>query len=99
CDNCQTSSTPFWREWESQILCNACGLYLKLHNHHRPVKPTLKTTEKETQCTNCGTSKTPLWRRNAEGFPLCNACGLYLKLHHEQRPLSMKTDTIKKRAR
>ncbi|KAF7728131.1 hypothetical protein EC973_006646 [Apophysomyces ossiformis] len=104
CNNCQTTSTPLWRRSvNDELLCNACGLYYKLHNKHRPkdLKQHSKTEDDVAQpvCFNCGTQKTPLWRRDAEGAPLCNACGLYLKLHQKQRPLSMKTDVIKKRQR
>ncbi|KAF7729139.1 hypothetical protein EC973_004907 [Apophysomyces ossiformis] len=110
CSNCETQNTPLWRRSaDDQLLCNACGLYWKLHNAPRPrnMKPHA-TRGKEvceddqsqiTTCSNCSTTKTPLWRRDIGGAPLCNACGLYLKLHHEKRPLSMKTDVIKKRQR
>ncbi|PWN91853.1 GATA-domain-containing protein, partial [Acaromyces ingoldii] len=38
CANCGTSTTPLWRkDAEGRIICNACGLYYKLHNSHRPV--------------------------------------------------------------
>lgn len=37
CQNCQTTNTPLWRRDENgQVLCNACGLFLKLHGRPRP---------------------------------------------------------------
>ncbi|KAF9904848.1 putative electron transfer flavoprotein subunit [Linnemannia zychae] len=38
CANCRTTTTPLWRrDSEGNTICNACGLYFKLHNVHRPV--------------------------------------------------------------
>lgn len=38
CTNCETTLTPLWRKDDAgEILCNACGLYYKLHNRHRPI--------------------------------------------------------------
>ncbi|KAI9863935.1 MAG: hypothetical protein M1824_005973 [Vezdaea acicularis] len=42
CQNCTTSTTPLWRRDEiGSVLCNACGLFLKLHGRSRPIS--LKT--------------------------------------------------------
>ncbi|PBK75324.1 GATA-domain-containing protein, partial [Armillaria solidipes] len=42
CTNCQTTDTPLWRRSpEGQPLCNACGLFYKLHGVVRPLS--LKT--------------------------------------------------------
>ncbi|KPV78542.1 uncharacterized protein RHOBADRAFT_9314, partial [Rhodotorula graminis WP1] len=46
CAACGTTSTPLWRrDPQGNSICNACGLYYKLHGQHRPVnlkKPTIK---------------------------------------------------------
>ncbi|KAI9363244.1 hypothetical protein BD770DRAFT_469899 [Pilaira anomala] len=42
CSNCNTTTTPLWRRNpEGLALCNACGLFLKLHGVVRPLS--LKT--------------------------------------------------------
>lgn len=39
CFNCGTTITPLWRRDDAgNTICNACGLYYKLHKSHRPVK-------------------------------------------------------------
>ncbi|KAF2273053.1 uncharacterized protein EI97DRAFT_405208 [Westerdykella ornata] len=38
CQNCGTTVTPLWRrDEEGRTICNACGLYHKLHGRPRPV--------------------------------------------------------------
>ena len=38
CTNCSTQTTPLWRRnLENQPLCNACGLFFKLHGVDRPL--------------------------------------------------------------
>lgn len=38
CFNCDTITTPLWRrDDDGNNICNACGLYYKLHSVHRPL--------------------------------------------------------------
>ncbi|KAJ7153056.1 hypothetical protein C8R43DRAFT_831885, partial [Mycena crocata] len=38
CFNCQTTTTSLWRkDDEKNTVCNACGLYHKLHGSARPI--------------------------------------------------------------
>ncbi|XP_022820499.1 transcription factor GATA-4-like isoform X3 [Spodoptera litura] len=38
CTNCQTTTTSLWRRNSlGETVCNACGLYYKLHNINRPL--------------------------------------------------------------
>eukprot|EP00800_Vazella_pourtalesii_P019827 TRINITY_DN6892_c0_g1_i1.p1 TRINITY_DN6892_c0_g1~~TRINITY_DN6892_c0_g1_i1.p1 ORF type:complete len:218 (-),score=34.01 TRINITY_DN6892_c0_g1_i1:27-680(-) len=46
CSNCGTTVTSLWRRKEGQVVCNACGLYYKLHSVDRPLsmkKPCIRT--------------------------------------------------------
>lgn len=38
CSNCHTTTTSLWRRnAHGETVCNACGLYYKLHNINRPL--------------------------------------------------------------
>ncbi|KAI8586619.1 hypothetical protein BDZ88DRAFT_388459, partial [Geranomyces variabilis] len=42
CSNCSTDKTSLWRRnANAEPLCNACGLFFKLHGVNRPIS--LKT--------------------------------------------------------
>ncbi|KAK4083834.1 transcriptional regulator family: GATA type zinc finger [Trichoderma aggressivum f. europaeum] len=104
CVNCFTQTTPIWRQNpEGQPLCNACGLFLKLHGVVRPLNLKTDVIKKQNRGSakplieNKDDTTTPLWRRNSDGQPLCNACGLFLKLHGVMRPIALKRDLMKKR--
>lgn len=45
CFNCKVSKTPLWRRTPDRqhSLCNACGLYYKQYNSHRPLHVRNKT--------------------------------------------------------
>ncbi|EGV60555.1 hypothetical protein PSN45_001682 [Yamadazyma tenuis] len=43
CSNCQTKTTPLWRKSNNgDLLCNACGLFYKLHGVLRPLNTNSK---------------------------------------------------------
>ncbi|KAH8826053.1 hypothetical protein DL96DRAFT_1816503 [Flagelloscypha sp. PMI_526] len=93
CRNCGTTTTPMWRTGVDGPLCNACGLYEKLHKRPRSVG-TKVYQEPERRysgpalsgpCANCETTSTPLWRRGKDDDVLCNACGLYYSNRGEYR--------------
>ncbi|XP_037039370.1 box A-binding factor-like isoform X3 [Bradysia coprophila] len=55
CSNCHTSQTSLWRRNQvGEPVCNACGLYYKLHNVHRPLamkKDTIQTRKRKPKGT------------------------------------------------
>ncbi|KAI5187547.1 hypothetical protein NEHOM01_2262 [Nematocida homosporus] len=85
CTNCGTTSTPSWRRSTNNkmLLCNACGLYQKLHGTDRPYSITvdgktkaIKSSIDKGVCRGCGVTQTSLWRRGHSGEWLCNSCDL-----------------------
>ncbi|ORY01554.1 GATA-domain-containing protein, partial [Basidiobolus meristosporus CBS 931.73] len=99
CSNCFSINSPSWRRDNDGklLLCNACGLYQKLHNKPRPwyiakdgTVKVLRPTTSHQKCWNCGVTETPLWRRNDAGKIVCNACGLFLKQTKGNRKVAKK---------
>ncbi|CAG8570678.1 843_t:CDS:2 [Paraglomus brasilianum] len=69
CTNCATQITPLWRRNpEGHPLCNACGLFLKLHGVVRPL--TLKTDviKKRNRGNTNANSKSSKSAKNATGL-------------------------------
>ncbi|XP_030069302.1 transcription factor GATA-6 [Microcaecilia unicolor] len=56
CANCHTSTTTLWRRnAEGEPVCNACGLYMKLHGVPRPLamkKEGIQTRKRKPKNTN-----------------------------------------------
>uniref|UniRef100_A0A3B3QXZ6 GATA-type domain-containing protein n=1 Tax=Paramormyrops kingsleyae TaxID=1676925 RepID=A0A3B3QXZ6_9TELE len=56
CANCQTSTTTLWRRnAEGEPVCNACGLYTKLHGVPRPLamkKEGIQTRKRKPKALN-----------------------------------------------
>lgn len=60
CTNCSTKITPLWRRDPSgNALCNACGLFLKLHGVVRPLS-LKKDVIKKRNRNNSRSSKKPI---------------------------------------
>lgn len=61
CANCHTSTTTLWRRNASgEPVCNACGLYFKLHNINRPLtmkKDGIQTRNRKVSNKNKKTKK------------------------------------------
>ncbi|XP_041129764.1 erythroid transcription factor-like [Polyodon spathula] len=74
CANCHTSTTTLWRRNSSgEPVCNACGLYYKLHNVNRP--PTMKKDAIQTRNRNASSKSQR--RKKDLGRALSNEGGTY----------------------
>ncbi|KAG9118544.1 hypothetical protein FRC07_006893 [Ceratobasidium sp. 392] len=62
CTNCKTTTTPLWRrDPEGNPLCNACGLFYKLHGVTRPMSLKTDTIKKRNRASGGqgGSSRKP----------------------------------------
>lgn len=75
CQNCTTSTTPLWRRDEfGSVLCNACGLFLKLHGRPRPIS--LKTDVIKSR-NRVKTIRPDLSAKRKVCYHLCFSCLLF----------------------
>ncbi|PJF16987.1 GATA-4/5/6 transcription factor [Paramicrosporidium saccamoebae] len=103
CSNCSATSTPSWRRCPAgkNLLCNACGLYQKLHNKPRPfrvaddgsirvqrsIPKDREEREGETLGKICANCGTSDTPlwRKVDNILCCNACALFYKTHRVHR--------------
>ncbi|KHN70229.1 GATA zinc finger domain-containing protein [Ordospora colligata OC4] len=87
CSNCQTTSTPSWRRGDNgkSLLCNACGLYQKLHGRTRPYSmassaraKNIKEGPKTNTCISCN-CEFSTFEINGRLINLCNECLAYTR--------------------
>ncbi|PWA00057.1 hypothetical protein BB558_003954 [Smittium angustum] len=61
CYNCHTTTTPLWRRDENgNTICNACGLYYKLHKLSRPVSMKRKVIRRRSRRNYLLASNSPV---------------------------------------
>ncbi len=71
CQNCTTSTTPLWRRDEiGSVLCNACGLFLKLHGRPRPISLKTDVIKSRNRVKSSGSAQ---GAKKKVGNALCSA--------------------------
>lgn len=86
CTNCGTMTTTIWRRnMKGEIVCNACGLYYKLHGVNRPVtmrRDTIHTRRRRPK------GEKPSRSRSEQFFPTFSANCL-------ENPLTTNLNVVK----
>lgn len=88
CSNCQTTNTPSWRRGGNgkTLLCNACGLYQKLHNRPRHYSVSsegktkaLKGGLEKVICVACSNFYPIIKIKSSPNGAICENCYMYYK--------------------
>ncbi|KAJ6640220.1 GATA-binding factor C [Pseudolycoriella hygida] len=81
CANCKTTTTTLWRRNQSgEPVCNACGLYYKLHNVNRPL--TMKKEGIQTRNRKLSSKS-----KKKKGMGSCLPIGSHLGMGDLMKPL------------
>ncbi|GAA6098415.1 transcription factor GATA-4, partial [Tachysurus ichikawai] len=93
CTNCHTTTTTLWRRnAEGEPVCNACGLYMKLHGVPRPLamkKEGIQTRKRKPKNLNKPKPGTP----GNDGHALSNAASTGGNVV-EPRSIKTEPDTL-----
>ncbi|KAE8743163.1 hypothetical protein FOCC_FOCC011256 [Frankliniella occidentalis] len=90
CSNCSTRTTSLWRRNAAgEPVCNACGLYFKLHGIHRPLAMKKDSIQSRKRKPKGGSSKSVVVASGAGGVATSRSSAL---ISQHTSPLSVKGD-------
>ncbi|CAG8535697.1 761_t:CDS:2 [Ambispora gerdemannii] len=92
CVNCAQTQTPLWRKNEKgQPICNACGLYAKLHNRDRPVAMRKAKIQRRRRDWGANNGSNPNGNGDLSGSEGSSDSGSISPTSPQQMPLSIQT--------
>jgi transcription elongation factor Elf1 len=74
CSNCSTTNTSLWRRnGLGEPVCNACGLYYKLHSVNRPItmkKDSIQTRKRKPKSSSTSTTTANIQQQNSQPYSI-----------------------------